>query len=377
MKSILFIMPALPGGGAEKVLIDILSKLNREKYKISLFLTYLEGEYVKSIPNDVTVFHIYNKTNIWLERFHRGLRMIGLYNAFHSIFYGFISRFLFRGKRYDTVVSFMEGEAVRLHSYLLGKSKNNVSWVHIDFQKKHWSAEFFRSSKHEESIYSKFQQIVFVSEDAKNSFVRIFSRIDDAKCRVIFNLIDRKEILAQSSLCDIKKDRFTICMVGRLNQQKRYDRALRLIKTLRDKSIDVELWIVGIGELYDTLVSLATELGVFENCRFLGFVKPPYPYMRAADLYLNTSEAEGYPLVLCEAICLGLPIVATDITGAHEILEGSKYGLLVSEDDDSILKGVEQLILDEKLRMCYARRAEERSNSFSVQAVLQKIDEVI
>ena len=74
MKSILFIMPSLPGGGAEKVLIDILSKLNREKYKISLFLEYQEGEYVKSIPDDVTVFRIFNKSNIWLERFHRGLR---------------------------------------------------------------------------------------------------------------------------------------------------------------------------------------------------------------------------------------------------------------------------------------------------------------
>lgn len=50
--------------------------------------------------------------------------------------------------------------------------------------------------------------------------------------------------------------------------------------------------------------------------------------MKEADIYLNTSEAEGYPLVVCEALCLGLAIVATDISGASEILAGSEYGIV-------------------------------------------------
>ena len=302
---------------------------------------------------------------------------MGLYNIFHSVFYRLFTCLLFRGKEYDTIVSFMEGEAVRLHSYLLGKSRNNVSWVHIDFQKKHWSADFFWGLKHEESVYSKFQRIVFVSEDAKDSFGRIFPRIDADKYLVIHNLIDRDGILSQSSMCDIQKDRFTICMVGRLNHQKRYDRALRLMKALRERSIDAELWIVGTGELYDTLVSSAAELGVLEDCRFWGFVKPPYSYMKVADIYLNTSEAEGYPLVICEALCLGLPVVATDITGAHEILDNSKFGLLVQEDDESIIEGVERMIADDCLRESYAKKARERSEFFSVQRVLEMVDSVL
>ena len=166
-------------------------------------------------------------------------------------------------------------------------------------------------------------------------------------------------------------------MVGRLNQQKRYDRALRLIKALSDKAIDVELWILGEGELREMLKLMASDMGILDRCRFLGFVKPPYSYMRAADIYLNTSEAEGYPLVLCEALCLGLPIIATDITGAHEILGDSEYGLLVPEEDDLILKGVEKLFVDNGLREYYKRKAKERSELFSVQAVLQMIDSVL
>ena len=377
MRSVLFIMPSLPGGGAEKVLIDILKRLDRNKYRISLFLEYREGEYVKAIPDDIAVNYLFKQSNIWIERFHRGLRLVGLYHLFHSVIYKSILRVIFKRKRFDTIVSFMEGEAVRLHSYLLDKSENNVSWVHIDFQKKHWSADYFRSDAHEESIYTALHRIIFVSSAAFDSFLRLFQKVDASRCRVIFNLIDKDEIVRQSLLNEIKKDRFTICMAGRLNQQKRYDRALRLIKALSDKSIDVELWILGEGELREILISLANELGILDRCRFLGFVKPPYPYMRAADIYLNTSEAEGYPLVLCEALCLGLPIVATDITGAHEILEDSKYGLLVPEKDDLILKGVERLIVDNGFREYYKQKAKERSEYFSVQTVLHMIDSVL
>ena len=377
MKSIMFIMPSLPGGGAEKVLIDILQRLDRNRYKISLFLEYREGEYVKAIPGDIAVYYLFKQSNIWLERFHRGLRIVGLYHLFHSVIYKSLLRIIFKRKQFDTIVSFMEGEAVRLHSYLMDKSENNVSWVHIDFQKKHWSADYFRSDEQEESIYTALQRIIFVSSDAFDSFLRLFRKVDASKCRVIFNLIDKDEIVRQSLLNETIKDRFTICMVGRLNQQKRYDRALRLIKALSDKAIDVELWILGEGELREMLKLMASDMGILDRCRFLGFVKPPYSYMRAADIYLNTSEAEGYPLVLCEALCLGLPIIATDITGAHEILGDSEYGLLVPEEDDLILKGVEKLFVDNGLREYYKRKAKERSELFSVQAVLQMIDSVL
>ena len=279
MRSVLFIMPSLPGGGAEKVLIDILKRLDRNKYRISLFLEYREGEYVKAIPDDIAVNYLFKQSNIWIERFHRGLRLVGLYHLFHSVIYKSILRVIFKRKQFDTIVSFMEGEAVRLHSYLLDKSENNVSWVHIDFQKKHWSADYFRSDAHEEGIYTALQRIIFVSSAAFDSFLRLFRKVDASKCRVIFNLIDKDEIVRQSLLDEIKKDRFTICMAGRLNQQKRYDRALRLIKALSDKSIDVELWILGEGELREILISLANELGILDRCRFLGFVKPPYPYI--------------------------------------------------------------------------------------------------
>ena len=376
MKEVLFIMPALPGGGAEKVLVDILKNMDQNKYRLTLLLEYRDGVYTSSLPKGVEVIYLYRKSNIWLERFHRGLGLIKCYHWFHSLFYRLAFLAKLCGRRFDTIVSFMEGEAVRIHSYLANKAERNVSWVHIDFKKKHWSLDFFRSKDHESSCYSKMDEVVFVSDDARRSFLDIYD-LDPQKCTVLYNLIDRQEIQKLAKSCTVDKSKFTICMVGRLNQQKRYDRALEALRLLKDAGCDVVLWILGVGELEQELKLKAEELGVLDMCDFKGFVRPAYPYMKVADVFLNTSEAEGYPLVLCEALCLGLPVVATDITGAHEILDNSEFGLLVQEDVQDIYQGLKKMIDNDLMRAEYAQKALLRSEMFSVEKVLEEIDAVL
>lgn len=376
MGKVLFIMPALPGGGAEKVLIDILKNVDHNKFEISLLLEYKEALYTHSVPQNVKIHYLYRRNSIWIERLHRGLRFLRLYHPFHSIVYKFALRHILKGQEFDTIVSFMEGEAVRMHSYLSHKAKKNVSWVHIDFQKKHWSSIFFKNNKHELDCYSLMDKVVFVSDDASNSFRKLYP-ISDEKTQVLYNLIDKDEIIRLSQSNVSYKTRPVVCMVGRLNGQKRYDRALNAVKQLKDEGLDFELWILGVGELEAKLRKQCEDLQILDACRFFGFVSPPYPYMRNADIYLNTSEAEGYPLVLCEALCLGLPVVATDITGAHEILDESKYGVLVEESVEDIVRGLRSLLSDEDLRAEYAKRAILRSEMFSVDKVMDEIYSVL
>lgn len=376
MKKILFIAPSLLGGGAEKVLIDIFKNVNQEQYDLSLLLEYRDGLYTEFVPPKIRIYSIYKRNSIWIERLHRVLKFIGLYHSYHSIVYKWLSRRILKEQTFNTIVSFMEGEAVRLHSYLHDKAQKNISWVHIDFLKKHWSAIFFKNNKHEQHCYSLMDKVVFVSEDARNSFRKLYP-ISDDKTQVVYNLIDRNEIARLSHSIEPLKKRLTICMVGRLNRQKRYDRALDAVKRLRDEGWDFDLWILGVGELKEELYNQCKELQILDICHLFGFINPPYPYMRKADIYLNTSEAEGYPLVLCEALCLGLPVVATDITGAHEMLEESKYGVLVEESVDDIVRGLRLLMSDEDVRSEYAKMALVRSEMFSVYNVMCEIYSVL
>ena len=184
-------------------------------------------------------------------------------------------------------------------------------------------------------------------------------------------------------------------MVGRLNPQKRYDRALAVAKRLYEDGCDFELWILGEGNLETSLKETAQAYGI-DRCvrflgfkkpsyaymrkadlRFLGFKKPSYAYMRKADLFLNTSEAEGYPLVICEALCLGLAIVATGISGTSEILAHSEYGLLTDEDEEAIYRNVKRMMSDEMLRNHYRVKAIQRAAMFDVPTTMDQIYRIL
>ena len=378
-KSILFIMPYLPGGGAEKVLIEVLRNFDYSRYDVSLFLEFRDGVYVDSIPENVSVHSMWGRLAMRHERLFRLLRMFRLYGLFHLLFCRRAISSVVRGKSFDAIVSFMEGNALKYHSYVAGNAKKNVSWVHIDLKKKHWSLDFFKDAEEEKKAYHLMDEIVFVSDDARKSFLEMYADVDRDKCKVIRNLIDGKEIMRQmqSACVTLHKRGFTICMAGRLNRQKRYDRAILAAQMLKNDGYDFELWILGTGELLDGLVRAVHECRLDENVIFMGFRRPPYPYMKAADVYLNTSEAEGYPLVVCEALALGIPVVATSVTGTKEILGDSEYGLLVKEDVEDIYNGLKRMADDAGLREEYHLRSLRRAEMFDVEVTMNQIYEVL
>lgn len=375
-KRILFIMPSLPGGGAEKVLINILKNFDYSSYEVTLFLEYKEGIYLNDIVNEVRILALHKQNTIWFERLHRILRFFHCYALFHSFVYKYMFLTLLKGEQFDTIISFMEGAAVKFHSYIMHKAGNNLSWVHIDLKQKHWSLDFFRNSEDEFNAYRKMDKIVFVSEDVKKRFLELYT-IKSDKCIVIYNLIDVSEIRQKAVSSHVEKRKFTICMVGRLNKQKRYDRALSVAKQLKDTGYDFDLWIIGEGNLEKSLKVMSCEYELNECVHFLGFKRNVYAYMKKTNLFLNTSEAEGYPLVICEALCLGLPIVATNISGASEILAQSEYGLLVSERKEDIYEGVKRMMNDVSLRERYCNHAMLRAEMFNVPETMAQIYSIL
>lgn len=377
-KEVLFIMPRLTGGGAQKVLIDMLRNFDYNRYKVTLLMQFKDGVYLNDIPKEVEVLSIHGRYNRFFYYLFRTLGILHLFLLFHSIAYRFWCKYLLRGREYDAIISFMEGNALKFHSYICDKAKKNISWVHIDLKRKHWSADFFWNDKDELRCYQKMDNIIFVSEDARRNFLDLFNIVEN-RCIVIYNLIDYREISRLANVQMIDKRKFTICMVGRLNKQKRYDRALKVACQLKLDGYDFELWILGVGELEDILKERVIEYGLEKNVIFLGFVKNPYKYMRVADVYLSTSEAEGYPLVICEALSLGLPVVATDITGTREILGGmdSSFGLIVSEELDDIYHGLKLMMDSSMIREKYHKKALERRIVFRVSEVMNKIYSLI
>jgi glycosyltransferase involved in cell wall biosynthesis len=141
--------------------------------------------------------------------------------------------------------------------------------------------------------------------------------------------------------------------MGRLVPQKRMDRFLRLVKKVRERLPDwrVEARIVGDGPLDGELEELRATLGLPpEQVTLVGRVVDPVPLYRWADLFILTSDYEGTPNVVIEAMAAGVPVIATAVGGTTELLSQGGGVLVQPRDEASLLDAVVSLILDHRAR---------------------------
>ncbi len=128
-----------------------------------------------------------------------------------------------------------------------------------------------------------------------------------------------------------------ILSVGTLKAVKRHDLLLEAFARLPD-TLGAELWLVGDGECREAIVDKAQRLGIQKRVVMPGFVADPGPWYAHADVFVLSSDYEGFGNVIVEAMDYGTPVVSTDCpVGPREILEGGKYGKLVPPNDPSRL----------------------------------------
>lgn len=372
-KKILFIVSYLLGGGTEKVLLTLLDNFNYSLFDVELLLIYNERLCLKNIPKLVKIRYLYRRRLCLREKID--------YNFFSrfGIIYGYKYNIRFKiKKKYSAIISFMEGHALCFHSYVLDKGDKNISWVHTDLLNNHYDIGKLFPTKLEERAYAAMNEIVFVSNDAKKQFEKLYSN-NTTKKTVILNPIDYNYISSYKKKyeLDSKNRVFNVVAVGRLVQVKAFDRLIRVAKRLKDDDYNFHVIIIGEGEECSKLDNLILEYKLEKNVSLLGFLNPPYSKMAEADLFLMTSLAEGYPLALCEAFCLGLPVVSTKVTGSIELIDNNKYGLLVDHDDESIYQGVKRLIDDEQLRLHYHEMSLERAKIFNIKETMNQVYNVL
>ncbi|MEO8097271.1 MAG: glycosyltransferase family 4 protein [Acidobacteriota bacterium] len=129
-----------------------------------------------------------------------------------------------------------------------------------------------------------------------------------------------------------------ILSVGRLVAQKRHDRLLRAIARLRSHTnTPFKATIIGTGEALPSLVAMATDLGVADVVRFAGSCKEMLAAYQDADILTLTSDHEGTPNVVLEAMATGLPVVSSNVGGAADLIRDGETGFLVEREDEPVL----------------------------------------
>lgn len=169
-----------------------------------------------------------------------------------------------------------------------------------------------------------------------------------------------------------------IAAMGRLEKQKRFDLLLAAFaKILPDA--DCFLNIVGEGPLRDELGRLAVQLGIAERVRFWGVIKTPWALLKQANMFVLSSEFEGLPMVLLEAMACGLPLISFDCpVGPREIIRDGIDGVLVPPlDVDALAKAMERLLNDDEERFRLGYEAAKSVERFSVERVMKQWEDLI
>jgi glycosyltransferase involved in cell wall biosynthesis len=186
----------------------------------------------------------------------------------------------------------------------------------------------------------------------------------------IYNPVNTR-LIREKAQESIDIDGRFILAVGRLEKQKRFDLLLEAFAQSQARQ-DCKLVIVGRGSQQEALEQAIKTLGLVERVILVGFDPNPYKYMAKADFQVMSSDYEGYPLVLIEALSLGCPIVSTDCpTGPREIIRHGENGLLVEKGNvAAIASGIDALFFDAATREKMRQQAQEsvRGNDIAVVA---------
>ena len=368
-KKILFLYGPLGGGGAERVLIDLLNNIDYDKYEVDLSLIVNQGILLPEVPTKVNIIPLWKEYNLYYKIAFR-----------LSIWFG--NNFLFRRvlrekitKQYDAEISFLEGIPLKLHALMKTKAKK-ITWAHCDLFNFPYEANQFAQGE-ELLAYNKMDAVVCVSNDTLQAFEKRFPTCTSNKI-VVYNPIDIAKITRLANEGKEKSNElFTIVSVGRLTHQKKMDRVIRLASRFKQEQIKVHFQIIGDGELKEELLALRKKLEVEDVVEFVGFLKNPFSHIKTADMLFLSSAFEGFGLVVCEAMCLGVPVVSTKTAGPTEIIDNNKYGLLCNHDDESIYSAVKEMMDDTVLRAHYKIVSYERALDFSVENTIKQFDTLL
>ncbi len=331
MINILFHIDTLVGGGAEKVLCNLVNHMDQNRFDITVQTVYLDDA-AKYLADGIHYKSIYPSKNKFYQMLYRVEAALGLVYPLHM------------KDDYDIEVAYLEFGPTKVIASSTNKKAKKIAWVHCDFDIAIKDKEAF--VKKTASQYKKFDKIACVSEKCKDSFVSMFG--NNPEVRVVYNVIDDKEILEKASqpIKGVNKNRFTLCTVGRLSAPKNYLRLLKTAYKLHGDGFDFDLWFIGDGEQRDSIEGYIREHDMGSYVTLFGFQKNPYPYMKAADLLVCSSNYEGLSTFVAEGLILGKPIITTDCSGMHELLDGYPYGIITPNEDRAFYCGIKRVLRD-------------------------------
>jgi glycosyltransferase involved in cell wall biosynthesis len=361
---ILFFITSLAGGGAEKVLVNMVNHMDKTKYHITVITLFDTGVNRQSLCDEVVYKYVFKKV------IRGNSKLLQLFSP------EFLYRHMIKDE-YDIIVSYFQGPTTRIIAGCPNKKIRLVQWIHNEFHTKEKVAGCYRSIRECIELQQRFDAAVYVAESVKDIYLHTFPEIN-TRNNVLYNVVESEKIRALSEEAVEEKNlfdaEFTLVGVGRFVPQKAFDRLVSIVAALKQDGFYIKLLLLGTGQLEGALRRQSKELKVENEIVFLGYQQNPYKYVKNADLFVCPSLHEGFSTAVTESLIVGTPVVTTRCSGMEELLGENEFGLIVENSEEALYRGVKNLLGSKGNLQYYREKAAERGDRFETGETVNSIE---
>lgn len=363
LKRIIFVIQSMGFGGAERSLLNLLHELPRDQYEVDLLLFRNQGSFLDQLPSWINVIEQPEGLKALYSPFskagkYKWMKLIGTaisktltrtkkesgafrWKHFYQKKVGCVSN------QYDVAVAFSGSEVMYyVHDCVFAEKK--YVWIHNDYRAAQYTA------KYDVSYFEHMDGIVSVSDECVSILKEEFPQYGQ-KIFKIENITSSAIVRRQAGVekpAEYKSGGNILLSIGRMVPQKGFDLAISAAAIMKRKNIPFMWYILGDGALCETLKMQIQEENVGDCVVLLGTRSNPYPYIKNASIFVQTSRFEGKSVVLDETKILGIPIVATDYPTVRDQIVAEKEGVIAPMTPEGIAQTICELLGDTNKREC-------------------------
>lgn len=367
MIKVLFFIPTLAHGGAEKVLVNLVNNMDKSRFDITVQTLFAGGVNEQFLNSDIHYKSCFKKA------FRGNSQILKLFSP-ERLYKKFIK------EHYDIIVSYLEGPTARIVSGCTDKDTKLVSWIHVEQHTQEVASYSFKNYEEAKKCYGRFDKTICVSEYVKNDFGSIFENVKNID--VLYNTIETDKVVkyAEEQIDDyiFNSNIKTLIALGTLKESKGFDKLVRIHRRLLDDGIFHNIIILGQGPEKGNLLGMINELNIKDSFILLGYNTNPYKYLKNSDMFVCSSVAEGFSTAATESLVLGVPVVTVEVSGMKEMLgENNEYGIVTENNEDALYEGIKKMLITPGMLEDYAKRAEQRGKVFSTEKTVKAVEDML